>query len=500
MRSIAEPTIPTSAGPLTTHSGPSPPGTDGSNESHDPRIIRTMTLELFDTYAREVREFQPLHSDTVRMYACGPTVYDYAHIGNLRTYLFEDILRRILQFNGYKVKHILNITDVGHLTSDADTGEDKMEVGAERTGKTAWEIADLYTQAFKDDLQRLNILEPSIWCKATDHIQEQIDAIRAIEAGGYAYRTADGIYFDTSQLNDYGYLARLDVEGLRQGARVEIGDKRSVTDFALWKFSKPGQQRQMEWDSPWGIGFPGWHIECSAMSVKYLGRFFDIHCGGEDHIPVHHSNEIAQAQACSGTKLANFWMHGYFLQVDNTKMAKSSGEVLRLTTLLDHGYDPLAYRYLCLTAHYRSHLSFGWESLDSAETALNRLRNISFKWGNFGTTDDNFVHRFTQCINEDLNTPKALALTWELARSDLSPSRKKATLLHFDEVFGLRLSEWSPDSAEIPQKISALVQERETARSEKRWKDADGLRDQVYDLGFEIEDTSSGPEVKPRKR
>lgn len=457
-----------------------------------------MTLELFDTYARELKEFQPLDSDAVRMYACGPTVYDYAHIGNLRTYLFEDILRRILQFNGYKVKHILNITDVGHLTSDADTGEDKMEVGAERTGKSAWEIADLYTQAFKDDLQRLNILDPTFWCKATDHIQEQIDAISAIEAGGYAYSTADGIYFDTSQL-DYGYLARLDVEGLRQGARVEIGDKRNATDFALWKFSKLGQQRQMEWDSPWGIGFPGWHIECSAMSVKYLGEFFDIHCGGEDHIPVHHSNEIAQSQACSGTKLANFWMHGYFLQLDNAKMAKSSGEFLRLATLLDHEYDPLAYRYLCLTAHYRSQLSFSWESLDSAGTALNKLRSTSFEWGKPGITDDYFLHRFTQCINEDLNTPKALALTWELAKSDLSPSSKKATLLHFDEVFGLQLSEWSPDSAEIPHKVSALVQERETARSEKRWQDADELRDQVHDLGFEIEDTSSGPEVKTRK-
>jgi len=459
-----------------------------------------MSLVLFDTYARELREFRPLHSDAVGMYACGPTVYDYAHIGNLRTYLFEDILRRVLEFNGYAVKHVLNITDVGHLTSDADTGEDKMEVGAERTGKSALEIADLYTQAFKADLNHLNILEPSIWCKATDHIQEQIDAILAIEAKGYTYRTADGVYFDTSKLDDYGYLARLDVEGLRQGARVDIGEKRSATDFALWKISPGGQRRQMEWESPWGVGFPGWHIECSAMSEKYLGHFFDIHCGGEDHIPVHHSNEIAQSQACSGTKLANFWMHGYFLQIDNAKMAKSAGGFLRLATLLDRDYDPLGYRYLCLTAHYRSRLSFSWESLDAAETALNRLRSASFEWGNSEDTDDDFLRRFTQCINNDLSVPKALALTWELVNSDLSPGRKKATLLHFDNVLGLRLSEWSPEATEIPREISALIKAREVARSEKRWNDADGLRDQVQDLGFEIEDTSNGPEVKPRKR
>lgn len=458
-----------------------------------------MTIKLFDTYTRKIREFQPLRADMVRMYACGPTVYDFAHIGNLRTYLFEDILRRVLEFNRHEVKHVLNITDVGHLTSDADTGEDKMEMGAERAGKSASEIAQLYTEAFKEDLRHLNIKQPSVWCKATDHIQDQIDTILAIEANGYTYQTADGIYFDTSRLDDYGYLARLDVDGLRQGVRVEVGDKRSPTDFALWKFSPPDQNRQMEWESPWGIGFPGWHIECSAMSAKYLGDFFDIHCGGEDHIPVHHSNEIAQSQACSGTKLANFWIHGYFLQVDDAKMAKSSGGFLRLASLLDHGYDPLAYRYLCLTAHYRSHLSFSWESLDGAETALNKLRNLCFKWGDPGHVDDDFVDRFTLCINEDLNTSKALALTWDLVRSQLSPAIKKATLLHFDNVFGLQLSDWSPKVVEIPEDVLALVEKRNIARSEKRWADADGLRDQVLDLGFEIEDTSNGSIINPRK-
>jgi cysteinyl-tRNA synthetase len=259
-----------------------------------------MTLRLFDTYARSIRDFEPLDTAEVRMYTCGPTVYNYAHIGNLRTYVFEDVLRRVLEFNGYRVRHVMNITDVGHLVSDADTGEDKMELGSRRTGKSAWEIADYYTRAFKDDLACLNILEPTIWCRATDHIPEQIEMIRCIEARGFTYRTSDGIYFDTSKLPGYGTLARLDIEGLRAGMRVELAEKRNPTDFALWKFSPPDQKRQMEWESPWGVGFPGWHIECSAMSAKYLGTFFDIHCGGEDHVPVHHTNEIAQTEACHG--------------------------------------------------------------------------------------------------------------------------------------------------------------------------------------------------------
>ncbi len=458
-----------------------------------------MALRLFDTYTREIREFKPLRADYVGLYACGPTVYDYAHIGNLRTYIFEDILRRVLQFNGYRVKHVLNITDVGHLVSDADAGEDKMLAGARRTGKSAWEIAELYTQAFKDDLNRLHILMPHMWCRATDHIQEQIDAIRCIEARGFAYRTTDGVYFDTSKLSDYGYLARLDVEGLREGARIDKAEKRSATDFALWKFSPLGQQRQMEWDSPWGRGFPGWHIECSAMSAKYLGELFDIHCGGQDHIPVHHTNEIAQAQACYGTRLANYWLHGSFLQIDDGKMAKSSGEFLRVATLMERGYDPLAYRYLCLTAHYRSHLNFTWDALAGAAAALERMRHASHDWGASGAVDDDYIGHFTECVNDDLNTPQAIALTWELAKSALPPATKKATLLRFDEVLGLRLAEWAPRETVIPKEVLELVKQREVARSEKRWKNADSLRDDVYALGFEIEDTAQGPHVKPRK-
>ena len=434
------------------------------------------------------------------MYTCGPTVYEYAHIGNLRTYIFEDILRRVLEFNGFSVKHVTNITDVGHLTSDADEGEDKMEKGSRRTGKTAWEIAELYTEAFRDDLRNLNILEPTIWCRATDHIEEQIALIQCIESKGYTYSTSDGIYFDTSRLQDYGRLARLDIEGLQAGARIEMAEKRNLTDFALWKFDPPDVERQMKWDSPWGMGFPGWHIECSAMSAKYLGPYFDIHCGGEDHIPVHHTNEVAQTQACYGTNLANFWMHGCFLQLNEAKMAKSSGGFLRLQNLIDQGYDPLTYRYFCMSAHYRSKLNFTWESVEGAQTGLNRLRTACYDLGEAGTPDQAYMDRFAEQINRDLNMPRAVALTWELARSDLEAPVKKATLCEFDSVLGLGLADWEPSEDAVPDEIMALVQQRQQARAEKRWEDADGIRDQVSEVGYEIEDTPEGPRVRAQRK
>ena len=455
-----------------------------------------MTLKLFDTYTRSLREFEPLQDGQVGLYACGPTVYDYAHIGNLRTYIFEDVLRRTLEFNGYTVKHVVNITDVGHLVSDADTGEDKMEVGSQRTGKTAWELADMYTQAFKDDLNHLNILEPTIWCRATDHIAEQIQDIQTLEQNGYTYRTSDGIYFDTTKLSDYGHLARLDTSGLQAGTRVAPGEKHHPTDFALWKFSPPDQQRQMEWDSPWGKGFPGWHIECSAMSVKYLGPYFDIHCGGQDHIPVHHTNEIAQTQGCHHTRLANFWLHGYFLQVDEAKMAKSSGGFLRVQTLIERNYDPLAYRFLCLTAHYRKELNFTWDSLDAATTALNRLRTAVYDWGEAGEADPGTIERFKQAVNDDLNTSRGLAVVWELVKSESPASSKKATLLQLDRVLGLRLAEWQPQQVTIPDEVMQKVQQREQARAEKRWQDADKLRTEIDALGYEIKDTPQGSQIK----
>jgi cysteinyl-tRNA synthetase len=458
-----------------------------------------MELKLYDTYSRKQRTFHPLKAPEVGLYTCGPTVYDYAHIGNLRTYIFEDLLRRTLAFNGYAVQHVMNITDVGHLVSDADTGEDKMEKGSRRTGKTAWELADFYAKAFQGDLERLNILQPDIWCRATDHIQDQIDTILCIEANGYTYRTSDGIYFDTSRLDDYGHLGRLDIQGLQAGARVDLGEKRNPTDFALWKFSPPGRQRQMEWDSPWGLGFPGWHIECSSMSAKYLGPYFDIHCGGEDHITVHHPNEIAQTQACYGTRLANFWMHGYFLQLDEAKMAKSSGEFLRLQSIIDRGFDPLDYRFFCLSAHYRSKLNFSWESLSGARTAYERLRTLAYECGSPGTVDEDYVDQFQTQINDDLNLPRALAVTWDLARSDLPASTKKATLVFFDQVLGLGLADWKPAEMVVPAEIAVLVNQRQSARREKRWQDADRLRDQIQAAGFELEDTPSGPRLRPKK-
>ncbi|MGB0693359.1 MAG: cysteine--tRNA ligase [Pseudomonadales bacterium] len=454
-----------------------------------------MELQLFDTYERKVRPFEPLTPGKVGIYACGPTVYNFAHIGNLRTYLFEDLLKRVLLRNGYEVNHIINITDVGHLTSDADTGEDKMELGAKRTGMTAWELAAFYTDAFQKDLKRLNVLDPSVWCKATDHIEEQITFIKELEEKEFTYRTSDGIYFDSRKLNNYGFLARLDIEGLQAGARVDQGERKFVTDFALWKFSPEDEQRQMEWDSPWGRGFPGWHIECSAMSAKYLGDYFDIHCGGEDHIPIHHTNEIAQTEAARGTRLANYWMHGYFLQLDNAKMAKSSGEFLTLDVVEEKGFSSLAYRYFCFSAHYRTQMSFSWASLDAAQRTLNRLYETAWNWGEPGEVSADYLARFDACLNDDLNMPRALAVLWELVRSEEADSVKKATLLACDDVLGLDIANWAPAEIEVPDEVSALVQAREEARAAKDWGRADELRKQVSDLGYVIEDTKEGAKI-----
>jgi cysteinyl-tRNA synthetase len=457
-------------------------------------------LHLYDNFTRTLRPFEPLHAGgEVGLYTCGPTVYDYQHIGNYRTFLFEDVLKRVLEWNGYRVRHVMNITDVGHLTSDADTGEDKMETGARRTGKTAWEIAELYTGAFLEDIKRLNLEPPTVLSRATDHIREQIEFIADIEKNGYAYRTSDGIYFDTSKQPDYGYLARLDKAGLDAGHRVDLGEKRSITDFALWKFSPPGEKRQMEWDSPWGRGFPGWHIECSAMAQKYLGDFFDIHCGGEDHIAVHHTNEIAQTEARVGTRLANFWMHGYFLLSNDAKMAKSAGGFLTIQALIDRGYDPLAYRYLCLTAHYRSQLNFTWDALDAAVTALERMRNGVFQLGEPGDPDAGYLQRFTAEINDDLNLPRALALAWEVLRGDLPDATRKATLLAFDRVFGLGLSTWTPTVETIPDDVRALAEARAAARRAKQWAEADRLRGELHAAGWEMEDDAEGYTLKRRK-
>ncbi|MBH1984340.1 MAG: cysteine--tRNA ligase [Burkholderiales bacterium] len=457
-----------------------------------------MTLHLYDTYSRSLRPFEPIAPGQAGLYACGPTVYDYAHIGNLRTYLFVDGLRRALEFNGLQVRHVMNITDVGHLTSDADCGDDKIEARSRRSGESAWDIAAAFTRAFEDDLRQLNILPPSVWCRATDHIAEQIAFIGDLEAKGYTYRTDDGIYFDTTRQDDYGKLARLKRDGLQAGKRVELGEKRDICDFALWKFSGVPGQRQMEWDSPWGLGFPGWHIECSAMAEKHLGAYFDIHCGGEDHVAVHHSNEIAQTQARHGTRLANFWLHGAFLKTQDAKMSKSSGDFLRLQSLLEQGVDPLAYRYLCLGAHYRSSLNFTDDALRAASSGLARLRSTVHGLGDeHGEADPAWLDRFAEQINDDLNFPRALAVAWDLLKSDLPDAMKKATMARFDAALGLGLLAWQPVQVEVPQPVQAWMAERAIARAQRQWAEADRLRTLARAAGYDIDDTPQGQQARP---
>lgn len=504
-------------------------------------------LFLYNTLSRAKEQFTP-QGKTVSLYTCGPTVYNYAHIGNLRTYVFEDILKRTLKYNGYSVKHVMNITDVGHLTSDADEGEDKMEKGAAREKKSVWEIAKSYTDAFIKDLADLDILEPDIWCKATDHIREQILWIEKLEQKGYTYVTSDGVYFDTSKFPAYGALTKQKLSELKEGARVEKNkEKRNPTDFVLWKFSPKDKQRQMEWESPWGTGFPGWHIECSVMSMKYLGETIDIHCGGVDHIPVHHTNEIAQAEAVTGKPFVKIWMHGEFLAIDplasvtltnNTyvcpycgeknlisskkeyltedqgdgillkvrckkcnkvfsgmiKMAKSGENFITLQTLKEKGIQPLAYRYFCLGTHYRKRLNFSWEALQAAQNGLENLSALAANLGEPKIGCAEFEQKFMDAINDDLNMPQARAVVWDMLKSDNPDSAKKASLLKFDTVLGLRLADAKP--IEVPENIQELMRKREELRSQKNWDEADRIRDEISKKGFRIDDTPAGPVVK----
>jgi cysteinyl-tRNA synthetase len=457
---------------------------------------KTSSIFIFDTYERKKKLFLTLEPGRVKIYTCGPTVYDYAHIGNLRAYIFSDTLRRVFEFNGYKVRQVINITDVGHLTSDADVGEDKMEVGAKREKCSAWDIAEFYTKAFKQNLKQLNIEEPSVWSKATDHIKDQIALIKQLEKSGYTYITSDGIYFDTSKVKNYGHLARLDVKGLEPGARIELNqEKRNPTDFALWKFSPKDQKRQMEWQSPWGTGSPGWHIECSAMAMKYLGKTIDIHTGGVDHIPVHHTNEIAQSEAATGKQFARYWMHVAFLTVEGKKMAKSAGTFITLENLANRGYDPLVFRYLALTSHYRSSLNFTWQNLQGAQKALLSLRQKIKEWGaKKAGPDKKLVEEFRKRLNDDINTPQALALVFDIANDkSLAEPVKKATILEFDKVLGLGLAK--KGVGKIPAEIKTLVAKREKLRKEKKWQESDKVRLEILKKGYEIEDTSKGPKI-----
>jgi len=475
-------------------------------------------LSIYNTLTRKKEVFKSIAPQKVGLYTCGPTVYHYAHIGNLRTYVFEDILTRVLRQNGYEVKHVMNITDVGHLTSDGDTGEDKMEKGAAREGKSVWDIAAYYSKVFFDNCKDLNIVAPTIICKATDNIKEQIEQIQQLEKKGFTYKLEDGIYFDTAKLSDYGKLARLDIKNLQAGIRVELVEgKRNPTDFALWKFSpKDGSKRAMEWASPWGVGFPGWHIECSAMSMKFLGDHFDIHCGGIDHVSVHHTNEIAQAEGATGKKpWVNYWMHGEFLNVSSTsgsdeKMAKSGDNFLTLAVLKQKGYSPLSYRYFLLQAHYRKQLAFNFDALDGAAKSLEKVRKQIIELqtksnAKNGNIISSYAEKFELALNDDLNTPQAVALLHELlGDSSVSDADKLATIYSFDNIFGLDLknsnkylsaNSGAVSKTDIPVAVQILLDARKIARDKKDFKESDRLRDEIASLGFVVKDSKSGQEI-----
>lgn len=465
-------------------------------------------LNLYNTLTRKKEEFKPIKPNQVGLYACGPTVYDYAHIGNLRTYIFEDTLKRVLIYNGYKVKHIENITDVGHLVSDADEGEDKMMQALKREGlkpsaKSLLKLADKYTQAFRSDIAKLNISEPDKWTKATDHVKDMIKLIKAIEKNGYTYKTADGLYFDTSKFKSYGELARLDKKNLKAGIRVEMGEKKHPTDFALWiKAVGKNKNHAMVWDSPWGKGFPGWHIECSAMSTKYLGDQFDIHTGGIDHIPVHHTNEIAQNQGAKNKKSVNFWLHGEFLVIDKSRMGKSEGNLITLQTLIGKGFKPLAYRYLNLQTHYRQKLNFSWEALKAAENALNNLQGTVASYDKPKVGCAEYEENFSKAINDDLNLPKALGIVWDLIKDqEFTTSAKKRTILKFDQVLGLDLAK--AKKPKIPASITKLAEKRQKSRDEKNWAASDAIRKEIETQGYLIEDTEDTKDgfiIKPKRK
>ncbi len=458
---------------------------------------------LYNTLSRTKEEFRSIKKGYVGMYTCGPTVYGYPHLGNLRTYVFEDVLKRVLLKNGYKVNHVMNITDVGHLTNDRDMGEDKVEREAQKTGKTAWEIADFYTKIFKEDIKNLNIIFPNTFCKATDNIKEQIEMIQTLEKKGFTYKTTDGIYFDTSKVSDYTKLSGQNLEALREGARVEINDeKRNPTDFALWKFSKPEEKRQMEWQSPWGVGFPGWHIECSAMSVKYLGEQFDIHCGATDAISLHHTNEIAQTEAATGKKpWVNFWMHGGFLNMgDGKKMAKSAGDIITLNnTFIEKGSSPLVYRFATFATHYRKPMEWSEDIAISAKQGLDNLYSKISNLGNkVGKVNTEWKDKFMSAINDDLNMSQALAVLNEMLKSEISKEDKLATAYDFDEVLGLEFKNNTKEikADKIPEEVQKLVDERAQARKDKNWAKSDELRDKIKELGYEVKDTAEGIEIK----
>jgi cysteinyl-tRNA synthetase len=446
---------------------------------------------IFNTASRKKEELKTIKPGEVSIYACGPTVYSDQHIGNMYSYVSWDILTRSLRFLDYKVKYVMNVTDVGHLVNDSDDGEDKMEKGSKKEGLSVWEIAKKYEKQFFEDEAKLNIIRPDLVCRATDYIKEQIDLVEKIEANGFTYKTSDGIYFDTSKFKDYASFARLNLEQLREGARVEVNkEKRNPTDFALWKFSpsaSSGQIRQMEWDSPWGRGFPGWHSECTAMSAKELGVPFDIHTGGIDHIPIHHTNEIAQAYGAFGRSTANYWMHNGFLTFKGDKISKSLGGLYTVSELEKLGFEPLAYRYMVISSHYRSGLDFSLDNLKSAQISLNKLRELVME--SLGEVDKKIIEDFKSLLKNDLAMPEVMALVWKVAK--ISPQ----TVLEMDKVLGLDLNK-KKNEDEIPADILDLAKKRQLARDKKDWKEADLLREQIEKRGYLVEDLQNDCKIR----
>ena len=458
-------------------------------------------IKLYNTLTRKKEVFTLIKKNEVGMYSCGPTVYSYPHVGNHKTYIFSDLLKRMLIYNGLKVKHVINVTDVGHLTSDSDSGEDKMENAAKKEGKSAGAIADFYFNVFKEDLKKLNIISPSIWCKATEHINEQIELIKKLEKKGYIYKTTDGIYFDSSKFSDYGKLAKIKVKGLKAGKRVALGEKKNKTDFALWKFSPEPGKRQQEWKFLGREGFPGWHIECSAMSSKYLGKQFDIHTGGEDHIQIHHTNEIAQSECATGKKFVNYWLHGAFLLNKGEKVSKSKGGLYTISELEELGYKPVHFRYLCLLTYYRKPLNFSLENLDAAKATYEKIRRKvieSRKQEHKGNDfSKEYEGEFVKAINDDLNIPEAIQLFLKaLDNFDFEPKKKIKFLENCDRVLGIGVGEMREVSFVIPKDVKKLVADREKVRQEKKWEEADILRQRIKDKGYAVEDSSSRTRIE----
>lgn len=471
-----------------------------------------MDLKLYNTLSRNVEKFIPIEEKRVKMYTCGPTVYNYAHIGNLRTYIFEDVLKRTLKYNGYEVDHVMNITDVGHLQSDGDTGEDKMEMGAKRENKNVLDIARFYEGEFLKDLKSLNIQVANHIPRATDHVKEMIDLIEKLEKRGYTYIANNNVYFSIDKFEDYNKLANLSLEEMNAGNRVEVDIyKKNPLDFVLWFTNSKFENHILQWDSPWGVGFPGWHVECSAMAIKYLGEYMDIHCGGIDHIPVHHTNEIAQSEGALGHKWVNYWLHGEFLILDKGKMSKSSGSFITLNSLIENNIDPLVYRYYVLQSKYRKPLVFSYDRLKDASNSFEILKNkiklINDNVDNEILINENIIkeykNRFLKYINDDLNIANGFTLLHEVIRSEnLNNKEKKIIIDDFDKVFGLNLNELSDDKEKLDKdfvnKINLLIKEREAARKNKDYKKSDEIRDYLLQNNIEIMDNKDNTTWKVR--